>query len=276
MHRRVIDRLSLEAQLREAIGEGRLRTFLQPIVDLRTGELRGLEALARWPESERSVSPAEFIPVAEDSGLIGPLGVLMLRNACETLSRWRASGTVAPEVTVSVNVSLRQITEADVVEEVRAALNDAGLPASNLVLEITESTLMDNPELVNAALRELLALGVSLHLDDFGTGYSSLTVLHNFPGDTLKIDRAFVTDMVTRSESHTIVRSIVGLAHNLGLHVIAEGIEGPGQVAALAALECEFGQGFHFARPQSAAELEALLAAGHLGAGAAGPIRECC
>lgn len=256
MHRRVLERLSLEAQLREAIVEGRLRTFFQPIVDLRTGELSGLEALARWPEDERSVSPAEFIPVAEDSGLIAPLGELMLRNACETLSRWRTRGAVAPGVTVSVNVSLRQITEGNLVEKVRAALGDAGLPASNLVLEITESTLMENPELVSAVLRELLAIGVSLHLDDFGTGYSSLTVLHNFPGGTLKIDRAFVADMITRPESHTIVRSIVGLAHNLGLCLIAEGIEGPEQVAALAALECELGQGYHFARPQSADELE--------------------
>lgn len=256
MHRRVLERLSLEAQLREAIVEGRLRTFFQPIVDLRTGGLSGLEALARWPEDERSVSPAEFIPVAEDSGLIAPLGELMLRNACETLSRWRTRGVVAPGVTVSVNVSLRQITEGNLVEQVRAALDDAGLPAANLVLEITESTLMENPELVSAVLRELLAIGVSLHLDDFGTGYSSLTVLHNFPGGTLKIDRAFVADMITRPESHTIVRSIVGLAHNLGLCLIAEGIEGPEQVAALAALECELGQGYHFARPQSADELE--------------------
>lgn len=256
MHRRVLERLSLEAQLREAIVEGRLRTFFQPIVDLRTGGLSGLEALARWPEDERSVSPAEFIPVAEDSGLIAPLGELMLRNACETLSRWRTRGVVAPGVTVSVNVSLRQITEGNLVEQVRAALDDAGLPASNLVLEITESTLMENPELVSAVLRELLAIGVGLHLDDFGTGYSSLTVLHNFPGGTLKIDRAFVADMITRPESHTIVRSIVGLAHNLGLCLIAEGIEGPEQVAALAALECELGQGYHFARPQSADELE--------------------
>jgi len=259
MHRRVIDRLSLEEQLRGAIREGRLRTFFQPIVDLRTAELRGLEALARWPEDGRGVSPAEFIPVAEDSGLIAPLGVLMLRNACGTLSRWRAAGVVAPDVTVSVNVSLRQITQADLTEDVRAALRDTGLPASNLVLEITESTLMENPELVNAVLRELLALGVSLQLDDFGTGYSSLTVLHNFPGDTLKVDRTFVADMLTRSESHTIVRSVIGLAHNLGLRVIAEGIEAPDHVGALAALECEFGQGYWFARPQSANELEPAL-----------------
>jgi diguanylate cyclase (GGDEF)-like protein/PAS domain S-box-containing protein len=260
MHRRVIDRLSLEAQLRQAISEARLRTFFQPIVDLRTGALHGLEALARWPADERIVSPAEFIPVAEDSGLIAPLGILMLRNACQTLSDWRARGLVELDVTVSVNVSLRQITDADLVDDVRTALSQAGLPASSLVLEITESTLMENPDLVGAVLGELLELGVGVQLDDFGTGYSSLTVLHTFPGDTLKIDRAFVADMVTRSESQAIIRSIVGLAHNLGLRVIAEGIETPEQVRALAELTCEYGQGYHFARPLPALEIEAMMA----------------
>jgi diguanylate cyclase (GGDEF)-like protein/PAS domain S-box-containing protein len=259
MHRRVIDRLSLEAQLRQAINEGRLRTFFQPIVDLRTGELHGFEALARWPADERNVTPAEFIPVAEDSGLIAPLGVLMLRNACQSLSEWRRRGLVGPAVTVSVNVSLRQITDADLVEDVRVALVHAGLPASSLVLEITESILMENPELVSGVLSDLLELGVGVQLDDFGTGYSSLTVLHTFPGDTLKIDRAFVADMVSRSESEAIVRSIVGLAHNLGLHVIAEGIETPEQVHALLGLSCEYGQGYHFARPLPPAEVEAML-----------------
>ncbi|HEY6889034.1 MAG TPA: EAL domain-containing protein [Solirubrobacter sp.] len=262
MHRRVIDRLSLEAHLRDAISEGRLRAFFQPIVDLRTGALHGFETLARWPAGERNVSPAEFIPVAEDSGLIAPLGVLMLRNACQALAAWRRRGLIDAHVTVSVNVSLRQITDGDLVGDVKAALGHAGLPASSLVLEITESTLMENPELVLAVLRELLALGVGIELDDFGTGYSSLTVLHTFPGGTLKVDRAFVADMLVRSESEAIVRSIVGLAHNLGLRVIAEGIETPEQVRALAALACEFGQGYHFARPQSALEIEALLQQG--------------
>jgi diguanylate cyclase (GGDEF)-like protein/PAS domain S-box-containing protein len=260
MHRRVIHRVSLETQLRQAVKHRRLRTFFQPIVDLRTGELHGLEALARWPSGQRNVSPGEFIPIAEDTDLIGPLGVLMLRSACETLSDWRQRGIVAANVTVSVNVSVRQITDTDLVNDVRIALSDSGLPATSLVLEITESTLMENPELVSAVLGELIDLGVGVELDDFGTGFSSLTVLHNFPGDTLKIDRAFVADMSDRPDSRAIIRSIVALAHNLGLRVIAEGIEYAEQVIALTALSCEYGQGYHFARPHPAAEMEALLA----------------
>ncbi len=260
MHRRLVDRMSLEVQLREAIQQRRLRTFLQPIVDLQTGDLRGLEALARWPADDRHVSPAEFIPVAEDTGLIGPLGLLMLRSACQTLSAWRTRGLVGPNVTISVNVSLRQITSSDLVEDVQTALSDAKLPPGCLALELTESTMMENPELVSAVLGQLLDLGVGLQLDDFGTGYSSLTVLHNFPGDALKIDRAFVADMVGRPESQAIIRAIVGMAHNLGLRVIAEGIESNEQVRALHELGCGCGQGYHFARPQPAGEIEALLA----------------
>ncbi|MET0602991.1 MAG: EAL domain-containing protein [Baekduia sp.] len=261
MHQRVVDRVSLETRLRHAIEQQRLRTFFQPIIDLRSGALHGLEALARWPAGDEDEVPAgEFIEVAEESGLIGPLGVLILRNACETLSDWRQRGVVAPEVTVSVNVSIRQITDGGLVDHVRAALHDHELPPANLVLEITESTLIENPELVSAVLDELLTLGVAIQLDDFGTGYSSLTVLHDFPGDTLKIDRSFVATMIERPESQAIIRSIIGLAHNLGLRVIAEGIEHPEQRAALTALRCEYGQGYHFARPLPREEFEDLLA----------------
>ena len=263
MHQRVVDRVSLETRLRHAIEQQRLRTFFQPIIDLRSGELHGLEALARWPADDEpgdQVPPAQFIEVAEESGLIGPLGVLILRSACETLSDWRRRGVVAPAVTVSVNVSIRQITDGGLVEHVRTALHDHDLPAANLVLEITESTLIENPELVSAVLDELLTLGVAIQLDDFGTGYSSLTVLHDFPGDTLKIDRSFVATMIERPESQAIIRSIIGLAHNLGLRVIAEGIEHPEQRAAVTALRCEYGQGYHFARPLPREEFEELLA----------------
>ncbi len=259
MHQRVVDRVSLETRLRQAIEGQQLRTFFQPIIDLRSGALHGLEALARWPADEESVPPSEFIEVAEESGLIGALGVLILRSACETLSDWRRRAVVASDVTVSVNVSIRQITDGGLVEHVRAALHDHDLPAANLVLEITESTLIENPELVSAVLDELLALGISIQLDDFGTGYSSLTVLHDFPGDTLKIDRSFVATMIERPESQAIIRSIVGLAHNLGLRTIAEGIERPEQRAAVAALRCEYGQGYHFARPLPREEMEELL-----------------
>ena len=260
MHQRVVDRMSLETQLRQAIEQHRLRTFFQPIVDLGTGRLRGLEALARWPDGDREIPPAEFIPVAEESGLIDRLGRLVLRDACVTLGEWRRRGLVGEEVTISVNVSIRQVTDAGLVDDVRAALAQAGLPPSNLVLEITESTLIENAQLVRAVLADLLALGITVQLDDFGTGYSSLTVLHDFPGDTLKIDQAFVKTTIERAESETIVRSIVGLAHSLGLKVTAEGIEDADQLQALTALGCEFGQGFHFSRPLPAADIAVLLA----------------
>jgi diguanylate cyclase (GGDEF)-like protein/PAS domain S-box-containing protein len=264
MHQRVLDRVSLETELRHAIDSGRLRTFFQPIIDLRSGALHGLEALARWPVGDRDTSPGEFIPVAEEAGLIGPLGTLILRSACQTLSQWRRLLLVEADVTVSVNVSICQITDASLVDQVRDALSDAELPAANLVLEITESTLIENPHLVSSVLSELMALGVTVQLDDFGTGYSSLRVLHDFPGDTLKIDRTFVDTMIDRPESHTIIRSIVVLAHNLGLRVIAEGIENTAQLHALSALDCEYGQGYHFAHPLPSEEIESLLASGHL------------
>jgi EAL domain-containing protein (putative c-di-GMP-specific phosphodiesterase class I) len=206
------------------------------------------------------VPPAEFIPVAEESGLIEQLGGLVLRDACLTLGDWRSRGLVGPDVTMSVNVSIRQLADTGLVDQVTAALRAAGLEPRNLVLEITESTLIENPQLVSTVLGELLGLGVTVELDDFGTGYSSLTVLHDFPGDTLKIDRAFVETMIDRSESETIVRSIVSLAHSLGLRVTAEGIERVDQLKALAALGCEFGQGYHFSRPLPADDIALLLA----------------
>jgi diguanylate cyclase (GGDEF)-like protein/PAS domain S-box-containing protein len=261
MHQRVVDRMSLETHLRQAIEQRRLRTFFQPIVDLNTGAIRGLEALARWPAGELDIPPAQFIPVAEESGLIGELGRLVLRDACRTLSEWRTQGLVSPEVTVSVNVSVRQLMDSGLVDHVRTALADSGLRAENLVLEITESTLIDNPQVVSTVLQELLAIGVTVELDDFGTGYSSLTVLHDFPGHTLKIDRAFVDTMIDRPESETIVRSIVSLAHSLGLRVTAEGIEDTDQLNALTALGCEYGQGYHFSRPLPAADIAKMLAA---------------
>ena len=264
MHQRVLDRISVETQLRQAIDQGNLRTFFQPIVDLRSGALHGLEALARWPAGDRELPPCDFIPVAEETGLISPLGNLILRSACQTLSDWRDRGLVEPRVTVSVNVSICQITDGSLVDHVRAALKDAKLPARNLALEITESTLIENPQLVSAELRELMYLGVTVHLDDFGTGYSSLTVLNDFPGDTLKIDRTFVDSMIGRPESRTIVTSIVGLAQNLGLRVIAEGIENAEQLHALTELGCEYGQGYHFARPLPTSEIETLLAGSSL------------
>jgi diguanylate cyclase (GGDEF)-like protein/PAS domain S-box-containing protein len=259
MHQRVVDRISLETELREAIELKRLRAFFQPIVNLHTRALHGLEALARWPAGERTVPPSEFIPVAEESGLIGQLGLLILGESCQALGEWRRRGLIDPDITVSVNVSIRQIADASFAEHVRAVLGETELPAANLVLEITESTLIENPQLVSTVLGELIDLGVTVQLDDFGTGYSSLTVLHDFPGDTLKIDRAFVETMIERSKSETIIRSIVGLAHNLDLRVIAEGIETADQLQALTALGCEYGQGYFFSRPLAPEQIETML-----------------
>jgi EAL domain-containing protein (putative c-di-GMP-specific phosphodiesterase class I) len=254
-----MSRISLETELRQAIEEQRLRTFFQPIVDLRTGAIIGMEALARWPEGDVEIPPADFIPIAEEAGLIGALGRLVLRTACRTLADWRRRGVVAPDAIVSVNVSGRQLTEDGLIDDLRAALEDAGLPGANVVLEITESTLIESPERMRPTLLRLLELGCQIGLDDFGTGYSSLTLLHHFPGNTLKIDRSFVATMTEREESAVIIRSIVTLAHNLGLRVIAEGIDDIAQIERLRDLGCECGQGFYFARPLPQNEAERLL-----------------
>jgi diguanylate cyclase (GGDEF)-like protein/PAS domain S-box-containing protein len=259
MHDRILSRISLETELRSAIEEQRLRTFFQPIVDLRTETIVAFEALARWPQGELQIPPADFIPIAEDAGLIGALGRLVLRNACTTLADWRARGIVAPDVSVTVNVSGRQLIEENLVDDLRAALAEARLPGANLILEITESTLIESPERMRATLLRLLDVGSQIGLDDFGTGYSSLTLLHHFPGDTLKIDRSFVATMAEREESEVIIRSIVTLAHNLGMRVIAEGIDDPAQIDRLRDLGCEYGQGFHFAQPLPQDEAEQFL-----------------
>jgi diguanylate cyclase (GGDEF)-like protein/PAS domain S-box-containing protein len=259
MRKRILSRVSLETDLRHAIQHGELRTFFQPIVDLADGRIIGFEALARWPADRPPIPPGDFIPVAEETGLIRPLGLLVLRTACRALASWRDQGLVERDVTVSVNVSGRQLVEGSLLDDLHAVLDDAQLPPSNLVLELTESTLIDSPERMRELLQQLLEVGVGIQLDDFGTGYSSLTLLHHFPGDTLKIDRSFVTTVDERDDSKTIIQSISGLAHQLGLRVIAEGIEDARQLDRLRTAGCEFGQGFYFARPMPQPHVEALL-----------------
>ena len=261
MHSRVLGQVELEAELRRVIEEGRLRVFYQPVVDLATGSLIGFEALARWPEAEVPVSPERFIAVAEDAGLIGDLGRFVLAEACALLDDWRRRGIVEPGVTMSVNVSGRQLGDPGrVVADVRAALEESGLPAACLRLEITESTVIGRPERVRSALTELAQLGVRAEIDDFGTGYASLTFLQSFPGDTLKIDRSFISTMHENAGHEAIVRAIVALAHNLDMHVVAEGIDNPAQHALLRSIGCAYGQGHLFARATEAAELESMIA----------------
>ena len=261
MRRRVVGQLKLEAELRETIEKQRLRVFYQPIVEIENGRLAGLEALARWPaDADRQVSPIEFIPVAEDTGLIRPLGRVVLHEACSRLSAWRNRGVVADDVTVSVNVSARQLGESGLLEDIAGALAESGLPARALRLEITEGTIMRDPERMPAVLDELEDLGVRAHLDDFGTGYSSLTFLRHFGGNTLKIDRSFVGGICDDDGSAEIVRTIIGLAGNLDLAVIAEGVETAEQLCKLHQLGGRFAQGYLFSRPVDPDSIEALLA----------------
>ncbi len=261
MHSRVLGQVELEAELRRVIEERRLRVFYQPVVDLATGALAGFEALARWPAAARPVAPERFIAIAEDAGLIAELGAFVLDEACAVLADWRRRGVVAPGLTMSVNVSGRQLADPRrVVDAVKGALERSGLPPECLRLEITESTVISRPDRVRAALTELAALGVRAEIDDFGTGYASLTFLQTFPGDTLKIDRSFISTMHENPGHEMIVRAIVALAHNLGMQVVAEGIEDPAQHAMLRSIGCAYGQGHLFARATPAAELEPLIA----------------
>jgi diguanylate cyclase (GGDEF)-like protein/PAS domain S-box-containing protein len=259
MHRRVVNRLARETELRQVVECSLLEIHYQPIVDLVSGEICGLEALARWPADRPPVPPMEFIAIAEETGVIGALGQHVMLGALRTLAGWRADGLVSDDVCVSVNLSGRQLDDPGLAEQVLSAIAAVDLPAHSLKLEITESTLVREFERTQHLFSEVCSTGVGLHLDDFGTGYSSLTALHRFPVDALKIDRSFVATITEENGSDVIVRSTVALAHSLGLPVIAEGIEDPNQLRQLRSLGCEFGQGYLFSPPLNADDTRALL-----------------
>ena len=248
--RRAVDeaqRALLRRELWRLVTEGRLPVHYQPIVSLRTGALCGLEALARWPQGATTIAPAEFIPIAEDTGMIGALGRHVLETALGTLAGWRREGLIAGDVCISVNLSARQLEDPRFPRDVRAALAAAGLPAGALKLELTESTPISDGECSRQVLADVRAAGIGLHLDDFGTGCSSLTALHRLPVDALKIDRSFVAGLAEADgAAEIIVASTVALAHRLGLPAIAEGIEHPVQLQRLRGLGCDFGQGHLF------------------------------
>jgi diguanylate cyclase (GGDEF)-like protein/PAS domain S-box-containing protein len=260
MHKRVVTQLRLETELREAIEAEAIRVFYQPIVELGSGALRGFEALARWPVDSPAIPPSEFIPVAEETGLVRPLGRLVLQKACAQLATWRDSGLVDPEVTISVNVSGRQLVEPELTADVAAALDESGLRPERLRLEITESSILHDPARIPALLDRLERRGVRAQIDDFGTGYSSLSFLRRFPGDALKVDRSFVRSILTEDGSEEIVRAIVGLAKSLNLRSIAEGVEDEAQLRTLQELGCDHAQGFLFGAPSAPAEIEPLIA----------------
>ncbi|MEE9129199.1 MAG: EAL domain-containing protein [Phycisphaerales bacterium] len=260
MHAQAMCRLELENDLRRAIELQQFRLFYQPIVSLLTGRISGFEALVRWDHPQRGiVCPADFIPVAEETGLILPIDRWVLSEACQQLRQWRQQLPSAEALSINVNLSKRNVAEGGLVEEVGRVLRETGLPGASLRLEITETVIMEDPEFVSQILHELRALGVGLHMDDFGTGYSSLSYLHRFPFDVLKIDRAFVMTMQSNREYAAVVHAIITLAHNLNMKVTAEGIETPEQFAQILALDCDFGQGYLFSKPVTADQAAAII-----------------
>jgi diguanylate cyclase (GGDEF)-like protein len=263
MSTQTLERLELESDLRSALERRELRVHYQPIVTLESTEIVGFEALVRWQHPTRGlVAPLAFIPLAEETGLIVPLGRWVLETACRQAAKWNRRRT-APDATplfVSVNLSAREFAQADLVEDVAAILAKSGLDSSALELEITESVLMDQSEAGIRTLRRLRLLGVRLVLDDFGTGYSSLSYLKHLPLDTIKIDRSFVAG-IDETADRSIVEAVVALAHGLGLGVVAEGIETERQAERLLELGCDLGQGYLFSRPVPAAKTAGLLRA---------------
>ena len=250
MHDQATKLLQVETDLRRALERAEFFVFYQPIMSLGTGELRGFEALVRWRHPQRGfISPVEFIPVAEETGMIVQIGEYVLREACQQMQKWQVILPSDPPLFISVNLSVKQFSQPDLVERVAAILNETKLDAKHLKLEITESAVMENVEDATELLTQLRNLGLRISMDDFGTGYSSLSHLRRFPIDTLKIDRSFVTQMAEDDENAEIVRTIVGLAQNLGMDVVAEGVETPEQIETLKSLGCEYGQGYFFSKP---------------------------
>jgi EAL domain-containing protein (putative c-di-GMP-specific phosphodiesterase class I) len=262
MHARAVEWLTMEMDLRRALDRKEFVLHYQPIVDLKEGVTRGLEALVRWQRSDgRMVPPGEFIPLAEDTGLIVPLGEWVLSEACRQVAIWQRQFPSDPPLAVTVNVSAKQFSEPGMVEKTRLAVESSGLAPGSLRIELTESVLVETGESILAVLVGLRRVGIQLYLDDFGTGYSSLSYLHKFPIQTLKIDRSFVSRLGVEGENAAIVNTIVGLAHELGLNVIAEGVETGDQVVHLKAIRCENAQGFYFSKPMPAAAVEHFLSA---------------
>ena len=252
--------LDMETDLRRAIERGELTLRFQPIISLGTGRIQGFEALARWTHSKRGeVPPSDFIPLAEETGMIVEIGQWVLRTACEQTVGWRNKFPKAEPLEISVNLSSRQFHQYDLVRMVTNSLEGTGMDPSYLKLEITESALMENAHLSAQMLNDLKSLQIQVCVDDFGTGYSSLSYLHTFPIDTLKIDKSFVQDMGRNRHNLEIVRTIALLAQNLRLDVIAEGVETPEQLAQLRAIGCGFAQGFLFSPPLDVAGVERLL-----------------
>jgi diguanylate cyclase (GGDEF)-like protein/PAS domain S-box-containing protein len=260
MHTLSLSLLQLENDLGRAIERQELQPYYQPIIDLQTEQLVGFEALLRWQHPQRGmISPVEFIPIAEETGLIVPIGDWVLRAACQQMSTWQDELNIDPMICMSVNLSPRQFTQPNLIQKIDKILQETGLNPKRLKLEITESVLMENPKLAASILSDLKKLGVQLYLDDFGTGYSSLSYLQNFPVDALKIDRSFIRNLHLDNSDAKIVQAIITLAQHLGIAIVAEGIETQAHLTQLKDMSCQFGQGYFFERPMDAQATEIFL-----------------
>jgi EAL domain-containing protein (putative c-di-GMP-specific phosphodiesterase class I) len=256
MDARAQTRRKIEIELRDAIQNDVLRPYYQPLIDLSTGRIAGFEALVRWPHPERGmISPGEFIPVAEETGLISAVGGLMLRRACMDAAEW------PDDVRVAVNLSPLQFRVGNLLAQVMETLKQTGLAASRLELEITETLVLEKSSQVLATLHALRSLGVRISMDDFGTGYSSLSYLRSFPFDKIKIDQSFVRDLGANRDAQAIVRSIISLGKGLGVVITAEGVETEAELSCLRNEGCHEGQGFLFSRARPNAEIVSLLQA---------------
>jgi len=248
MHAKALARLELKADLQRALDGGEFTLRYQPIMDLTRGDMAGMEALMRWEHPVRgTVAPLDFVPLLEDTGLIVPVGRHILRQACAWAAQMQGACPRAPVLSMAVNVSACQLQRPEFIDEVREALQESEILPSSLTLELTESVMMQDMELSLLRLKALRALGVKLAIDDFGTGYSSLNYIRQLPVDILKIDRSFLAD--PNPEVAELTEAIVQLARIFKLKAVAEGIENHGQLARLQGINCDFGQGFHFAKP---------------------------
>lgn len=265
MHALAVNLLQLESDLRRAVERKEFFLQYQPIVTLETGKVRGFEALVRWQHPERGfISPIDFIPMAEETGLIIPIGQWVLEEACRQIHKWQEQFPQYPPLQISVNLSVKQFMNKDLIEHIKTALRETGVDPHSLKLEITESMVMENVEAAIEMLEQMRSLGIELSIDDFGTGYSSLSYLHRFPISTLKVDRSFVSRMTGNNENAEIVRTILMLARSLKMDVVAEGVETAEQLAHLKALDCEYGQGYYFSKPLSIEEMTPWLAQNQL------------
>ncbi|WP_072044968.1 putative bifunctional diguanylate cyclase/phosphodiesterase [Aliterella atlantica] len=260
MHNRAIALLQLETDLHLAIEREEFCLYYQPIVSLTTGWLNGFEALIRWRHPQKGlISPVDFIPIAEETGAIIPIGNWVLRQAAEQICQWQKQFPSHPPLSISINISAKQFAQPDLSYQISQVLQETGLDPNSLKLELTESILMENAECSVAILEQIKAMNIQLYMDDFGTGYSSLSYLHRFPIERLKIDRSFINLMELDNETSAIVQTIITLAHNLGMQVTAEGIEKVEQLHKLKKLGCEYGQGYFFSPPVDATVAETFL-----------------